>query len=166
MLRTASSLYTREPEVVHSPLPPLCKGRWLAVRRDGGVVASRFSTAFPARLRRAADSRPYMLRAKTLRRRGRFYIGPANVGQPLWVAGAWPRPASLGLRPIHLLVNRPYNSVAGYKLGPLPEGAVSEADWGSFLKTLPPSSAYAESTSLGEGGFLLKKEPSPEGLGS
>ena len=52
-------------------------------------------------------------------------------------------------------LKRPYNSVAGYKLGPLPEGAVSEADWGSFLKPLPPSSAYAESTSLGEGGFLL-----------
>ena len=52
-------------------------------------------------------------------------------------------------------MKRPYNSVVGYKLGPLPEGAVSEADWGSFLIPRPPSSAYAESTSLGEGGFLL-----------
>jgi len=24
---------------LYSPLPPLCKGRWLAVRRDGGVVS-------------------------------------------------------------------------------------------------------------------------------
>ena len=65
-------------------------------------------------------------------------------------------------------LKRPYNSVAGYKLGPLPEGAVSEADWGSFLKTLPPSSAYAESTSLGEGGFLLPIDtafPAPKAAG-